>query len=164
MNIEWKITKKRGNLRPVLTYCVTLEEFEKELALPPLRVSSTIPEPQDSWQEYCYPGQMERAEGNEPSAFYELESPSHRGKSWPQTLRLPWREGNAYPEVEESFQNFRSEFEKMLRQAYASAPMNEERSLSSSNAVRAHVAPGVAAARFLRMAGRSAIKPEETAQ
>ena len=29
MRIEWKITKKRGNLRPVLHYSVELEEHEK---------------------------------------------------------------------------------------------------------------------------------------
>ena len=147
----------------MLTYCVTLEEYEKELALPSLRVASTIPEPPDSWQEYCYPGQMERAEGAKPAACYELESPSHRGKSWPQTLRLPWREDNAYPEVEESFRHFRCAFEAMLREAYASAPMNEERSLASSDAARVHVAPGVAAARFLRMAGRAASVQEGSA-
>ena len=152
MDIAWKITKKRGNLRPVLTYSVMLEEYEKELALPPLRVRSSIPEPPDSWQDFCYPGQMERAEGFEPAAFYDLESPSHRGKSWPQTLRLPWRSDNAYPEVEESFRQFRKAFEDMLRLAYASAPMEEERSLQSTGAIRVHVAPGVAAARFLRMA------------
>ena len=154
MKIEWKITKKRGNARPLLTYCVTLEEYEKELALPAMRVPSTIPEPKDSWQEYCYPGQLERAAPGtgETMACYELETPSHRGKSWPQTLRLPWRADNFYPEVEESFRTFRDAFDSMVREAYASAPMNEEGSLSSSDAARIHIAPGVAAARFLRMA------------
>ena len=126
MRIDWKITKKRGNLRPLLTYTVTLEEHEKALALPPLRVRSSIPEPEDSWQEHCYPGQMERAEGGRHVSCYELESPSHRGKSWPQTLRLPWREDNAYPEVEASFLAFRKAFESLLEQACASAPMQEE--------------------------------------
>ncbi len=152
MKIDWKITKKRGNLRPVLTYCVTLEEYEKELALPPMRVLSSIPEPRDSWQEFCYPGQHERAGSSAGLSCYELEAPSHKGKSWPQTLRLPWREDNAYPEVEESFRAFRDAFERMVRDAYASAPMNEDGSLSSTGAARMHVAPGVAAARFLRMA------------
>ena len=62
MHIEWNITKRRGNIRPVLHYTVTLEEHERELALPFIRVVSTIPEPPDSWQEFCYPGQHERAE------------------------------------------------------------------------------------------------------
>ena len=73
MHIEWNITKRRGNIRPVLHYTVTLEEHERELALPFIRVVSTIPEPPDSWQEFCYPGQHERAEnpasGNRACAF-----------------------------------------------------------------------------------------------
>ncbi len=155
MRIDWKITKKRGNIRPLLTYTVTLEEHEKALGLPPLRMRSSIPEPEDSWQEHCYPGQMERAEGAGPSSCYELEAPSHRGRSWPQTLRLPWREDNAYPEVEASFLAFREAFEAMLAQAYASAPMQEEGSLASSAASRMLVAPGVLAGRFLAAARRS---------
>ena len=45
MHIEWNITKRRGNIRPILHYTVTLEEHERELALPFIRVVSTIPEP-----------------------------------------------------------------------------------------------------------------------
>ncbi|MBQ8744014.1 MAG: hypothetical protein IJZ18_02380, partial [Mailhella sp.] len=76
------------------------------------------------------------------------------GKSWPQTLRLPWRADNAYPEVEESFNAFRDAFEKMLAETYASQPINEERSLSSSSQSRSHVAAGVLAERFLSAARR----------
>ena len=43
MRITWKIEKKRGNLRPVLTYTVTLEDFERALATPPLTITSLIP-------------------------------------------------------------------------------------------------------------------------
>lgn len=154
MRIEWNITKQRGNIRPLLTYSVTLEEHEKALALPPLRVRSSIPEPEQSWREYCYPGEMERAEGAEAAAFYDLETPSHRGRSWPQSLRLPWRADNAYPEVEASFAALREAFEKLLAEACASEPMKEEGSLSSSSASRTLVAPGILADRFLRMARR----------
>ena len=49
MRITWKIEKKRGNLRPVLTYTVTLEDFERQLATPPLSITSLIPEPPQSW-------------------------------------------------------------------------------------------------------------------
>lgn len=155
MRIDWKITKKRGNLRPILTYSVALDEYEKSLALPPLRMMSTIPEPQDSWQDYCYPGQMERAEDAAATSCYELETPSHRGRSWPQSLRLPWREDNAYPEVAESFELFRKYFEAMLEDAYASLPMEEENSISSSKESRIHIAPGMVAARFLIAAQKS---------
>ena len=92
MHIEWNITKRRGNIRPVLHYTVTLEEHERELALPFIRVVSTIPEPPDSWQEFCYPGQHERAENPASGKTYDLEIPSHKGRLWKQSLRLPWRE------------------------------------------------------------------------
>ena len=134
----------------MLSYSVTLEENEKALA--PLRVLPSIPQPDDAWQEYCWPGQHERAEKYTPSSYYELEAPSHRGKSWP--LRLPWRADNAYPEVEESFKAFRDAFEKMLAETYASQPIHEERSLSSSSQSRSHVAAGVLAERFLKAARR----------
>ena len=79
MHIEWNITKRRGNIRPILHYTVTLEEHERELALPFIRVVSTIPEPPDSWQEFCYPGQHERAENPASGKTYDLEIPSHKG-------------------------------------------------------------------------------------
>ena len=154
MRIEWKITKKRGNLRPLLIYSMVLEEHEKALALPPLRLRSTIPEPQDSWQEYCYPGCLERSGGPEGISCYDLESPSHRGKSWPQTLRLPWRENNAYPEVRASFEAFRDAFDALLAEACASVPMNEEESLCSGDEARRLAAPALLAERFLAAARR----------
>lgn len=63
MHIEWNITIS-GAATSVLFFItsVTLEEHERELALPFIRAVSTIPEPPDSWQEFCYPGQHERAE------------------------------------------------------------------------------------------------------
>ena len=109
MHIEWNITKRRGNIRPVLHYTVTLEEHERELALPFIRVVSTIPEPPDSWQEFCYPGQHERAENPASGKTYDLEIPSHKGRLWKQSLRLPWREENDYPEVEQSFKKLWSQ-------------------------------------------------------
>ena len=156
MRLALNITKKRGNLRPLLTYSVTLEDHEKALAMPPLRVRSSIPEPEESWREYCYPGEMERAEAPCPASCYELETPSHRGRSWPQTLRLPWRADNSYPEVEASFAALREAFEAQLAQACASEPMREEGSLASSESSRAFVAPAVLAERFLRIAGKNA--------
>lgn len=157
MLIEWKIKKKRGNLRPELIYNVTLEEHEKALALPPLRIPSYIPKPKDSWQEFCYPGQMERSlsgGGKDGEEYYHLETPSHRGRSWSQSLRLPWRESNSYPEVEESFTRLRETFELELSKAYASQPMEEENSLESTVASKENIAPGVLAERFLQFARR----------
>ena len=112
MRITWKIEKKRGNLRPVLTYAVTLEDFERELATPPLSITSLIPEPPESWQEHCWPGQHERAGQDTPDdrPCYQLSIPSHKGRHGSQSLRLPWRENNSYPEVEASFRLLREAF------------------------------------------------------
>ena len=68
MHIEWAINKDRGNLRPTLSYRVRLEEHEKALALPQVRVTSTIPRPEEHHTRYCYPGTMERAEGWKPGS------------------------------------------------------------------------------------------------
>ena len=138
MHIEWNITKRRGNIRPVLHYTVTLEEHERELALPFIRVVSTIPEPPDSWQEFCYPGQH--------------EIPSHKGRLWKQSLRLPWREENDYPEVEQSFKKLCDAFEAELKAAYGSLPMDESNSLETSFDARRFIAPGILAERFLILA------------
>jgi len=152
MHIEWNITKRRGNIRPILHYTVTLEEHERELALPFIRVVSTIPEPPDSWQEFCYPGQHERAGNPASGKTYDLEIPSHKGRLWKQSLRLPWREGNDYPEVEQSFKKLRDAFEAELKAAYGSLPMDESNSLETSFDARRFIAPGILAERFLMLA------------
>lgn len=189
MRINWKIEKKRGNLRPTLTYSVSLEEHEKALALPPLRIVSNIPKPAEHWQEHCYPGQFERLEtcatqaayapertvgsfsatdsgittansvtlaNSQAAEFYELEIPSHKGHAWTQTLRLPWREDNLYPEVAKSFEKLREAFEAELSSANASLPLMLEDSLETSLAAKAEIAPGVLAERFLKLARKSA--------
>ncbi|MDD4701991.1 MAG: hypothetical protein PHI96_07180 [Desulfovibrio sp.] len=66
MQIEWKIAKKRGNLRPVLSYSVHLEDHEKALALPVVCIVSSIPKPDEDRQDYCYPGLLERAPNYSP--------------------------------------------------------------------------------------------------
>ncbi len=149
MTIKWKLSKKRGNLRPLLTYSIELEEHERSLAMPPFRFDSSIPEPEDPWQDFCYPGQMERKTGFRPSSYYTIEAPSHKGKSWPQTLRLPWRADNRYPEIEASFLDFRSAYEAALEEACSSAPIEEEHCLEASLKTKRLIAPSVAAERFL---------------
>ena len=155
MHITWNITKQRGNLRPLLTYSVTLEEHEKALALPPLRVRSSIPEPEEAWREYCYPGELERAEGAAATSCYELETPSHKGRTWPQSLRLPWREDNSYPEVEASFRLLREAFASELERAGASRPMHEENSLELGGTALRSVAPAILGQRFLEAVGKA---------
>lgn len=155
MRIEWHITKRRGNLRPVLHYAAHLEEHEKALALPEVSIVSTIPKPEEERQDYCYPGLFERAEGYRPSEFYVLESPSHKGHSWTRDLRLPWREDNAYPEVEHSFQCLRDAVEQEMARANASGAMDVSGALCTSTQAKAMLAPELLAERFLRLAARS---------
>ncbi len=152
MKIEWTITKKRGNFRPVLVYSFVIEDFEKELALPPILVQSSIPEPAQPWQGHCYPHELERADEPEYKGFYRLELVSHKGKAWKQELRLPWREDNSYPEVEESFELLRKAFEKELHDANTSKPINESSYMQLSSLTTQNVAPSVLAEKFLKFA------------
>ncbi len=156
MKIEWKITKKLGNLRPTLSYCFVVETFEKALALPPINIDSTIPEPMDSWQEHCYPHEFERADNAEYKGFYRLSLVTHKGNMWSQSIRLPWREDNAYPEVEESFRLLREAFEMELANANASKAMDESASMQLSDAANQTIAPAAFAEKFLNFAKRDA--------
>ncbi len=154
MKIEWNIKKKRGNMRPILSYSFNIESFEKELALPPILVQSTIPEPLDAWQGHCYPNEFERSETPKFKGYYRLELVSHKGKAWKQEMRLPWREDNHYPEVEESFKLLRAAFEKELSCANTSKPMDENACMHISDATTQNIAPSVLAEKFLRFAQR----------
>jgi len=152
MRITWRIEKRRGNLRPVLTYEAVLEGAEKELAVPFVRIESTIPEPPSSWQAHCYPHEHERS-GAAPCGCYTLATPGHQRPKNSQSLRLPWREGNSYPEVEESFRQLRLAFEEALAAAHDSDPMDEQGELSLSTGLRRELAPALMAERLLRLAG-----------
>ncbi len=152
MKIEWKITKKRGNLRPVLSYSFVIEPFERELALPPILLESTIPEPLEPWQEHCYPHEFERAHAPEYKGCYRLQLVSHKGRAWTQQLRLPWRVDNTYPEVEHSFEMLRAAFEKELINANVSKPMDESAFLTISDGTTQNIAPAVLAEKFLLFA------------
>ncbi len=151
MNIRWSITKERGNFRPVLRYTTRLNEFEQGLGLPMVRIESTIPKPPDGAWTYCWPGQNERGTW-EPSEFHLLKTPSHKTGELTEALKLPWREDNSYPEVEESFAALREAFEKALAQAARSAPMRENGSLETTAEAKRLVAPVFVAQRLLQIA------------
>jgi len=153
MRIEWRIEKRRGNTRPSLHYKMTLEKYETEMALPPVFVESTIPRPPDSWQSYCYPGQKERGDWK-PEEYYCLLTPAHNTGEVEEKIKLPWRAANEYPEIEESFRRLRDEFEKALREAYNSLPMDVVGRIDVNSETKKHIAPGIAAVRLLRAAGR----------
>lgn len=148
MKLTWTITKARGNLRPLLTYKIELEPWERELATPPLRIRSTIPEPPDSWQEYCYPNQLERA-GQPGPGCYMLDAPPHKGGGGTSSLRLPWREDNDYPEVPASFKALREACEQEIARAYASEPMRLRQSLRLRSPLLCETAPGILGKRIL---------------
>ena len=148
MKLHWTITKARGNLRPLLTYSIELEPWERRLATPPLRIPSSIPEPPDSWQEYCYPDQLERA-GQSGPGCYALDIPPHKGGHGSTSLRLPWRADNEYPEVAASFARLRDAYEQELARAYASAPMNQSQSLRVRSPLLRETAPGILGQRIL---------------
>ncbi|MHC1789302.1 hypothetical protein [Solidesulfovibrio sp.] len=151
MRITWNIEKKRGNLRPELSYDVVLEGHEKALALPYVRIDSTIPEPAASWQAHCYPHELERA-GHAPAGVYQLATPNHAAGTLRQSLRLPWRADNAYPEVEASFRELRRAFEAALAAAHDSHPMDERGELALSASLKREMAPALMAERLLRLA------------
>lgn len=150
MNIEWLITKKRGNFRPVLQYTITLTDYERELGMPMVRLHSSIPKPPDASWEYCWPGQNERGTWT-PDEFHYLSTPAHKTGQAVETLRLPWRGNNEYPEVDASFQALRRTFEAALAEASASAPLKLCGSLETTGETRRVIAPAFAAERLLRL-------------
>lgn len=150
MNIEWSISKQRGNFRPVLTYSIALSEFEVGLGVPAVRVESAIPKPPDLGWTHCWPGQNERGSWT-PSEWHTLMTPSHKSKELTERLKLPWRENNAYPEVEESFLALRDAFERVLTETSQSKPLLEKGRLETSGLAKAKIAPAFAAERILQV-------------
>jgi len=149
VNINWTITKARGNYRPSLRYTIALTDFERELAMPAVRIVSPIPKPPDAGWTHCWPGQNERGDWT-PSEFHLLMTPSHRDGSLEGELRLPWRPLNVYPEVEQGFELLREAFEKVLAESSESGPMREQGGLDTSGSARRAIAPAAAAQRILR--------------
>lgn len=148
MLIEWTIQKKAGHLRPKLHYGITLEAFEIELAVPMVRITSTIPKPPDAGQHYVWPGTKER--GKEmPEAVYDLCTPSHKTGHRRETLMLPMRRDNDYPEVENSFGQLRRVFEEALLAAYANSAFEIRGRMEMTPSTKQRIAPAVAARRFL---------------
>ena len=148
MLIEWSIKKRAGHLRPKLEYRITLEEFEIELAVPMVRITSTIPRPPDPGRHFVWPDGMD-SEREKPVAVYDLCAPSHKTGFWRETMMLPIREDNHYPEVEESFIKLRRVFEKALLSAYASSAFETRGTLEMTPETKQRIAPAVAAKRFL---------------
>ena len=148
MRIEWTIHKRVGHLRPKLYYAMTLEDFEIELAVPMVRITSTIPKPPDAGQHYVWPGTKEC--GNEtPAQVYDLCTPSHKTGHCRDMLMLPMRKKNDFPEVEDSFRKLRQAYEDALLKAYANSAFETKGRLDMSSATKRRMAPVVAARRFM---------------
>ena len=154
MHIEWKIEKKRGNYRPKLSWKISLDEYEKNLALGSVEVESTLPKPPEEWEGFCYPGHNERVANWKAQAFYSLSTPCHKNKELEGSVRLPWREDNLYPEIEQSFDLLRGVFEQALRAAYDSLPLETGQQMNSSAPMKKHIASDLAAQRLLRAVGQ----------
>jgi hypothetical protein len=148
MRIEWTIHKRPGHLRPKLRYEISLEAFEIELAVPMVRITSTIPKPPDAGQHYVWPGTKECGK-EKPTQVYDLCSPSHKTGHCRETLMLPIRQGNDYPEVEASFRDLRRAYEDALLTAYANSAFETKGRLDMTSATKRRIAPAVAARRFL---------------
>jgi hypothetical protein len=150
MKIEWTIKKKTGHLRPKLHYAITLEDFEIQLAVPMVRITSTIPKPPDAGQHYVWPGTKECGKEN-PQDVYDVSTPSHKTGHCREMLMLPMRPGNDYPEVEASFCRLRRAYEEALLAAYANSAFETRGSLGMSSETKRRFAPAVAAQRFLAL-------------
>lgn len=151
MIIEWNLNKKRGNFRPVLTYSIKLEDFEKELGLPQVVLESSIPEPPESWSASCLPGKNERNGKN--CTTYRLYTPDHKKGEVEGKFTLPWRTDSNYSEIKASFLKLREDFETVLKEAYDSHPVDIEGKLELSEETRRHIASGLVSQRFLKAAG-----------
>ena len=149
MKIEWNIKKAGGHLRPRLSYCLRLEPFEIKLAVPMVRITSTIPKPPDAWRSHVYPGMEETNENWIPLSFYELCTPSHKSGCLRDSIHLPMRCTGAYPEVKESFLVLRETYEKALMAAYRNSAFEIRDTLDISGETQKTVAPGIVAMQFL---------------
>lgn len=152
MIILWNIRKKTGHLRPKLWYRIRLDPFEVALAVPMIRIASTIPKPPDAWRGHVPPTALKDGR-EETTAHYDLCSPSHQTGTLAEVLTLPMRLDNHYPEVEESFLALRRAYEQALVEAYENRAFEEEGRLEMSPETKRRIAPGVAASRFLEVLG-----------
>ena len=153
MKIDWQIRKKRGNFRPRLSYELTLETFEKKLAIHAVQVESLIPVIPKSHLSYCMPGENERDASWTPDRFHTLQVPYFKEGVLAGFIRLPFRDANEYPEVEASFRKLRDEYEIKVRKAYASGPINQAGSLDISKRTQGQISAKVTADRLLSMFG-----------
>jgi len=151
MEINWKILKKRGYFRPVLTYSIKLSKEECDLGISSLKIDTKILKPLNSWESHCFPDKNERA-GRFDEKTYEISTPSFKNPLLNGSLVLCWKEENSYPEVKKGFEIIRNIMEKEIMRAQESLPICESGEIFVSSSFKKKTAPAFAAERFLKAA------------
>jgi hypothetical protein len=150
MLIEWNIAKKAGYRRPKLRYRVTLEPFEIDLAVPMVRITSTIPKPVDAWRSHRRPTASE-PHTEEAEDVYPLFTPSHESGTCEEVLILPMRKDNHYPEIEASFRQLRQAYEDTLITAYENSAFEKTGRLEMTLDTKQRIVAGITANRFMEV-------------
>lgn len=156
MQINWTIEKKRGNFRPLLSYTITLESFEVELAVSSLNIKSFIPRIPNAREAHCLPGEGERSASWTPSRYHYLSIPSVtylKESTIENTIRLPFRESGEYPEVEASFEKLKRAYEEIVREAYSLEPISQSGEMELSTDTKRAIAAKVTGAKLLGLFG-----------
>lgn len=148
MRIRWEIKKTQGNIRPTLSYTMELEEFERELAVDAVNIQSLIPKVEKPGQMYCMPGTFERGQAWEPRDYHWLTAPHFKTGSRTETIKLPFRRSNHYPEVDQSFELLRLEHEEAVQQALGCSPISIQGELDFTAGTRKNIAGAVARKKF----------------
>lgn len=151
MRISWNIDKKQGNFRPNLHYHIELEDFEKELAISMVNLKSTIPKISESHLNYCFPESNERAANWQAEDFHMINTPYFKDGKTDGFIRLPFREDETYPEVEQSFTELQQRHEKLVREALNQKPIKKSCELDFSNTTKELIAGALAARRMLNL-------------
>lgn len=149
VKITWSIDKKRGNYRPHLKYTITLEAYEKELAVHTVNILSTIPKITNSHENYCLHGCNEREKTWQATDFHRISSPYYRDGVVSGYIRLPFRENATYPEIAESFTLLQKEYEKIVQAAYGSLPLQETGEIDTSDETKRIIAAHIASRKML---------------
>lgn len=154
MRIEWSITKKRGNFRPVLNITIEQTKDELDLEVGDVTIVSSIRRPPESYIPHCRPGRFERLPGfTWDEEYYKI---TISGETSSGKLTLCWKPGAKpeYPEVEESINRLRNAYEKALKEAYDSGPLEVGGCLELTPETKRHIAPGLTAKRMLKIASK----------
>lgn len=151
MHIKWKIQKRSGHFRPVLAYQIALEDFEKDLALPAVKVDSDIAKIPNAHERFCLPDTNERDRTWQAEQYHKLASPDFHRAILQKQIILPYTCSQEFQEIETSFAKLRSAFEEALLAAYASSSFSIRKEMGLTSETRTQMATGIAASRMLNL-------------